>query len=368
MFPIIIIIVILAILLLIFTFITTTKEAFYGGTGYSDGKGGNELGPVALDGYNPNQYNPFIATPSQQNNPNWNIGQTNWNSGNTNWNQYNQQQMNPWQNTTNNPLFPQPHADSSYNIIAANQTISYAPMNPPSTSNVLSFGQVPIPQTGIPYGYYQTGPNYMSQIPYGFIASPDKKSIIPQIQATIADVSSNNPSTLIPTNASNSFTNDSSNNITHYDPNNYNITFHQNPQDTSSNYFADVLLNKPSATYYQPGSYPYGPSSWVPKYEDSVYLSKLTGLSSTSPLYNTAAMKSGFCFQMQNDPQGLEEQCNKLDQNVCASTSCCVLLGSSKCVSGNQNGPIMKANYSDKFIGNREYYYYMGRCYGNCLD
>jgi hypothetical protein len=63
---------------------------------------------------------------------------------------------------------------------------------------------------------------------------------------------------------------------------------------------------------------------------------------------------------MQNDPQGLEEQCNKLDQNVCASTSCCVLLGSSKCVSGNQNGPIMKANYSDKFIGN---YLAQDECY-----
>jgi hypothetical protein len=50
------------------------------------------------------------------------------------------------------------------------------------------------------------------------------------------------------------------------------------------------------------------------------------------------------------------------------TTSCCVLLGSSKCVSGNENGPIMKANYSDVFIPNREYYYYNGRCFGNCIE
>ena len=120
-----------------------------------------------------------------------------------------------------------------------------------------------------------------------------------------------------------------------------------------------------SVTYYQPGSYRYGASTYVPNYEDSVYLSKTTGLSSTSfisPPYNLG----GICNQYKDQPLLLEEACQKLNGNVCASTSCCVLLGGSKCVSGNERGPAVKSNYSDLFIPNRDYYYYQGKCYGNC--
>jgi hypothetical protein len=264
--------------------------------------------------------------------------------------------------SSNVPLF-----ESSTNT-NANLSLQHTPMTQAPGTDILSFGQIPIPSSGIPTGYYQTGTTSMSSIPLGYIASPDNQSIVPQVQTTIVDLSSNTPYSVISTNASNSFTNDSSNNITHYDANNYNITYHANPTDLSNNSLTDMSINIPDATYYQPGSFPYGPSTWIPSYEDSVYLSKLTGYSSNSPLYNTASMKSGFCVHYQNDPQKLEEQCNKLDQNVCASTSCCVLLGSSKCVSGNQNGPIMKSNYSDFFVPNREFYYYSGKCYGNCQE
>jgi hypothetical protein len=120
-----------------------------------------------------------------------------------------------------------------------------------------------------------------------------------------------------------------------------------------------------SVTYYQPGIYRYGASTYVPNYEDSVFLSKTTGMSSTSfirPPYNLG----GMCNQYKNQPLLLEEACQKLNGNVCASTSCCVLLGGSKCVSGNQRGPKIKSNYSDIFVPNRDYYYYQGKCYGNC--
>lgn len=120
-----------------------------------------------------------------------------------------------------------------------------------------------------------------------------------------------------------------------------------------------------SVTYYEPGSYRYGASTYVPNYEDSVYLSKTTGLSSTSsisPPYNLG----GICNQYKDQPLLLEEACQKLNGNVCASTSCCVLLGGSKCVSGNERGPTVKSNYSDLFVPNRDYYYYQGKCYGNC--
>lgn len=120
-----------------------------------------------------------------------------------------------------------------------------------------------------------------------------------------------------------------------------------------------------TVTYYQPGSYRYGASTYVPNYEDSVYLSKTTGLSSTSsisPPYNLG----GICNQYKDQPLLLEEACQKLNGNICASTSCCVLLGGSKCVSGNERGPTVKSNYSDLFVLNRDYYYYQGKCYGNC--
>jgi hypothetical protein len=274
------------------------------------------------------------------------------------------QTIKPWTNTTNDPLFGL--SDPSGNIVSANTNFSFVPVTPPPSTNSLAFGQVPIPETGIPPNYYQTGEHYMSQVPLGYIASPDRQNIIPQIQSTLIDLSSNDPYSVVTTNASNRFygEEDSSNNITHYDPDNYNLTYHAD--ENTTNDFYDISVNIPNATYYQPGSFPYGPSSWVPNYEDSIYLSKLTGYSSNSLLYNTASQKSGICVQYQNDPQGLEEKCNKLDQNVCASTSCCVLLGGSKCVSGNVNGPALKSNYSDFFIKNREYYYYNGRCYGNC--
>jgi len=123
-----------------------------------------------------------------------------------------------------------------------------------------------------------------------------------------------------------------------------------------------------NATYYQPGSYPFGAASYVPNYEDSVFLSRLTKMSTTSPVYNSASELGGFCSQKKSFPYDLEQKCNSLNKNTCGSTSCCVLLGGSKCVSGDANGPTMKSNYSDIFVKNREQYYHQGKCYGNCQD
>jgi len=119
-------------------------------------------------------------------------------------------------------------------------------------------------------------------------------------------------------------------------------------------------------TYYTPGSYPFGTANYVPNYENSIYLSKLTGLSTTAPVYNTAEMLGGFCSYFRNQPERKEKVCNELPSNECASTNCCVLLGGSKCVSGNENGPTYKTNYGDIFLRNKDFYYYQGKCYGNC--
>ena len=120
-----------------------------------------------------------------------------------------------------------------------------------------------------------------------------------------------------------------------------------------------------STLYYQSGSYPYGPSSYVPNYEESVYLSKLTNEPTTTTISDFPFQKAGFCEETSLIEK--EKKCNSLDKNVCASTECCVLLGGEKCVAGNEYGPTNKSNYSDFLIKNRDFYYYKGKCHGNCI-
>lgn len=118
--------------------------------------------------------------------------------------------------------------------------------------------------------------------------------------------------------------------------------------------------------YNEPGYFRYQPSTFIPNYEDSVYLSRLTGYSTTKPIEDTASKMGGFCEHHKYSPIKIEQECGKLEKNACASTSCCVLLGGSRCVGGNEKGPTMKANYSDITILNRDHYFYKGKCYGNC--
>lgn len=121
-----------------------------------------------------------------------------------------------------------------------------------------------------------------------------------------------------------------------------------------------------SPTYYEPGTYKFGSTTYVPSYEDSVYLSKTTGKSSVSSYLDEASIKGGSCSYYKNQPDKLEEMCMAVDKNNCGAMSCCVLLGGSKCVSGNKLGPLNKLNYGDITVRDKDYYYYQGKCYGNC--
>jgi hypothetical protein len=124
--------------------------------------------------------------------------------------------------------------------------------------------------------------------------------------------------------------------------------------------------NKSPILYYVPGAYKFGASNYVPNYEDSVYLSRTTRESQLTPVVNTASQLGGFCTQYAGDTLKIEEKCAAQDLNACASTNCCVLLGGQKCVAGGENGPKNVANYSDYNLMNRDFYYYQGKCYGNC--
>lgn len=119
-------------------------------------------------------------------------------------------------------------------------------------------------------------------------------------------------------------------------------------------------------TYYEPGTYKFGSATYVPSYEDSVYLSKTTGQSSTSSYLDPATMKGGACSYYKDQPEKLEDMCLAVDINNCGAMSCCVLLGGSKCVSGDALGPRNKLNYGDITLRDKDYYFHDGKCYGNC--
>jgi hypothetical protein len=172
-----------------------------------------------------------------------------------------------------------------------------------------------------------------------------------------------------------------------YDPDSYNTLYHESDHDLlkQENGTLDISLNQyyildnsgnpklisktmtqGNSTYYVPGTYLYSKSNYVPTYEESVFLSKSSNQPTYEILQNTADMQGGFCKEYENHPVEKEKKCNTMDLNQCASTQCCVLLGGSKCVAGNENGPLLKASYSDTFIQDPTYYFFEGKCYGNC--
>jgi len=130
----------------------------------------------------------------------------------------------------------------------------------------------------------------------------------------------------------------------------------------------DVSLNliDPYPVYYEPGSFPFASTGFKPTYEDSIYLSKTTNLSQAAPITRAPYLQGGFCTQYANDDQTRNTKCNALTADTCASTECCVLVGGTKCVAGNAGGPTIKSVFSDITIPNRDYWYYQGKCMGNC--
>jgi hypothetical protein len=172
---------------------------------------------------------------------------------------------------------------------------------------------------------------------------------------------------------------------TKYNSDNLNVEYHDDLQATGANHIYNTQMGKEKVydvkgnlvdvvsnavqgkiVYYQPGSYKYGATSYVPYYEDSVFLSRSTNAVVNTPTYVTSNNGGGFCNKYNNDHIKIEQQCNAINNETCAATTCCVLLGGQKCVAGTENGPIMKDNYSDFMIANKDLYYYQGKCYGNC--
>jgi len=215
---------------------------------------------------------------------------------------------------------------------------------------------------------------FVQQVPYGYRSNSARNGYIPitdsQQYSSAADPSWNNVGSLISKSG--------------YNSDNLDITYHTDPTENSSdnNSMAPgkMWVKDPSGKliampyvdvsnttlYYQPGSYRYGPSNYVPNYEESIYLSKLTKRSTTTPILDAPYLKAGFCEEYKSFPNKIDGKCNGLHPETCASTKCCVLLGGQRCVAGNESGPTFAYNYSNLHIKNRDYYYYQGKCYGNC--
>ena len=127
-----------------------------------------------------------------------------------------------------------------------------------------------------------------------------------------------------------------------------------------------LSLINPYPVYYEPGSFPFASTGYLPTYEDSIYISKTTNLSQTTPITKAPYLQGGFCTQYAKDDQTRNAKCNTLTSETCASTECCVLVGGTKCVAGNSGGPTIKSVFSDVTIPNKDYWYYQGKCMGNC--
>jgi hypothetical protein len=154
-----------------------------------------------------------------------------------------------------------------------------------------------IPTDGIPDGYYKTSDTKMAKVPYGYKVNSTKDGLLSASQATFwADYAKNYDKTYGNVDL---LTQEEDLTNTKYNDNNYDITYHDSPEDIQKQgglfdaSFGTVMVIDPCGNkllipynpaqslpiYYTPGTYKYGSSAYVPSYEDSVYLSKMTFLS-----------------------------------------------------------------------------------------
>jgi len=154
-----------------------------------------------------------------------------------------------------------------------------------------------IPTDGIPDGYYKISDTKMAKVPYGYKVNSTKDGLLAASQAAFwADYAKNYDKTYGNVDL---LTQEVDGTDTKYNNNNYDITYHDSQEDIQKQgglfdaSFGTVMVIDPYGNkllipynpaqslpiYYTPGTYKYGSSTYVPSYEDSVYLSKMTFLS-----------------------------------------------------------------------------------------
>jgi len=153
---------------------------------------------------------------------------------------------------------------------------------------------IDIPVNGaIPDGYYKIGDKKMKKIPYGYTTNAEKTVLLPNTQSSFwVDYVKKKDNVM----------DDPILNSNKYNSDNYDLLYHDSEvaiksqsgvygSDFGTTMVLDSCGNKilipytPSQgniLYYQPGTYTYGASTYVPTYEDTVLLSKANLSSSSS--------------------------------------------------------------------------------------
>lgn len=72
---------------------------------------------------------------------------------------------------------------------------------------------------------------------------------------------------------------------------------------------------------------------------------------------------NSFCESRQLSGDELKNSCQKLTQNNCRSTSCCIWTSNEKCDAGGKDGLLFNTDSNGKPIS-LDYYYYKDTCYG----
>jgi hypothetical protein len=68
----------------------------------------------------------------------------------------------------------------------------------------------------------------------------------------------------------------------------------------------------------------------------------------------------GFCNSFLGDASNLDIACNRLTEDSCSKTSCCVYTDLQKCVAGSVDGPTFKTDKNGNAINN-SFFYHLGK-------
>jgi len=127
-------------------------------------------------------------------------------------------------------------------------------------------------------------------------------------------------------------------------------------------------------TFYAPGTFMYGSDNYVPSYASSVLLSPMLGVNAPVKALvgegqgGSLVSKSSVCSPGSGaSVLDKETYCQKLSPMDAAGRECCVVLGGELPMGGNDQGPYNQSIYTNPIVsGKKDYYIYMGKCYGNC--
>lgn len=90
----------------------------------------------------------------------------------------------------------------------------------------------------------------------------------------------------------------------------------------------------------------------------------IEGLQNPPDTSITMNKSDAFCEKFRGSSGSLNDECAKLTDKNCGSTSCCVLVNGKKCAAGNADGPTFNTDSNGK-TKNLDFYYYQSKCYGN---